>query len=634
MRLASKLRKNSRAIVRSVYLRIPFLRPMRIRYLGYKSKMRESFAAMQSSSDNLLSLQEMAQRRDDEQAIRSAMPAPPPVVWPEIDVSVVTYNSARWVNAFVESLRLQEFPLEKIHLRFVDNGSNDKTVENIENATADFRDKLGSFELVKQKNLGFGSGHDRAIQNSKSPFILVTNIDLEFEKDSICRLVRTAINDGEKNIASWEARQAPYEHPKFYDPVTLETQWSSHACILIRRSAYHEVGGYDPEIFMYAEDVELSFRFRSFGYKLKYVPSAVVSHYTYKSSNEIKPLQFAGSILGNAYIRQRYGNRRDKLIGVSQYMLRFILPSPFAGAKKLLLRNALKFTRNLRHFSRGKGPVQAHFPLRGFDYEMRREGAFHSVIPVTKDSTAELVTVIIRTYQGRSMMLAQAIQSVFNQTYSSIELVVVEDGGKTQAEVVAALKKHAPATLDIQFVPIEKLGRSAAGNAGLATARGHFVMFLDDDDLLFADHVETLIGALRNEPEAAAAYSLSMEVHTDIAPDKSSYTERFFNIPNLFFQEWDYETLLDHNFIPIQSILFKRSLYVERGGFDTNLDQLEDWNLWLRYGFENRFLYVPKTTSLFRSPADEKVRTARHALLHQNYVAAKKAAMEKCRQAN
>jgi hypothetical protein len=156
-------------------------------------------------------------------------------------------------------------------------------------------------------------------------------------------------------------------------------------------------------------------------------------------------------------------------------------------------------------------------------------------------------------------------------------------------------------------------------------------MFLDDDDLLFADHVETLTCTLRNEPEAAAAYSLSMEVHTDIAPDKCSYTERFFNTPTLFFQEWDYETLQDHNFIPIQSILFKRSLYLERGGFDTNLDQLEDWNLWLRYGFENRFLYVPKTTSMFRSPADEKIRTARHALLHENYITAKRAAMEKFR---
>jgi GT2 family glycosyltransferase len=629
MQLAAKLRKNSRAILRSLYLRIPFLRPLRIRYLGYKSKVREGFAVMQSSSDNLVSLQEMARRREDQEAIRSAMPAPPPVVWPEIDVSVVTYNSAKWVNTFLESLRFQDYPLGKINLRFVDNGSNDETVHGLERAIADFRDELGSFELIKQENVGFGAGHDRAIQSSNSPFILVTNIDLEFEKDSICRLVRTAINDGKENIASWEARQVPYEHPKFYDPVTLETQWSSHACILIRRSAYQEVGGYDPEIFMYGEDVELSFRFRSFGYKLKYVPSAIVSHYTYKASGEIKPLQFAGSVLGNAYIRQRYGKRRDRIIGVSQYMLRFILPSPFNGAKKLLLQNAFKFTRNLRHFSRGKGPVQAYFPLRGFDYEMRREGAFHPVAPSTKEGTVELVTVIIRTYQGRSMMLAQAIQSVFNQTYSNIEIVVVEDGGTTQSELVSILKKHAPPTVDLRFIPIEKLGRSAAGNAGLATARGDLVMFLDDDDLLFADHVETLTCALRNEPEAAAAYSLSMEVHTDIAPDKCSYTERFFNTPNLFFQEWDYETLQDHNFIPIQSILFKRSLYLERGGFDTNLDQLEDWNLWLRYGFENRFLYVPKTTSMFRSPADEKIRTARHALLHENYITAKRAAMEK-----
>jgi GT2 family glycosyltransferase len=49
-----------------------------------------------------------------------------------------------------------------------------------------------------------------------------------------------------------------------------------HACIFIRKSAYEKVGGYEPKIFMYAEDVELSYRFRAFGYHLRYCPNAVV----------------------------------------------------------------------------------------------------------------------------------------------------------------------------------------------------------------------------------------------------------------------------------------------------------------------------------------------------------------------
>ena len=152
-------------------------------------------------------------------------------------------------------------------------------------------------------------------------------------------------------------------------------------------------------------------------------------------------------------------------------------------------------------------------------------------------------------------------------------------------------------------------------------------MFLDDDDLLFADHVEALAGAMLNDEGLSAAYSLAYEVHTRVSEDRESYTEELFHTPHLFRQEWDYEVLSDHNFIPIQAILFKRGLYEQRGGFETDLDQLEDWNLWLRYGYGNRFSFVPKTTSLFRSPSDFSVRSARHTLLHDAYNDAKRRAV-------
>jgi hypothetical protein len=59
----------------------------------------------------------------------------------------------------------------------------------------------------------------------------------------------------------------------------------------------------------------------------------------------------------------------------------------------------------------------------------------------------------------------------------------------------------------------------------------------------------------------------------------------------------------------IQSVLFERQLFLERGGFDEDMDALEDWLLWLRYSEGNEFVYVPKVTSMFRTPADpEKVR--------------------------
>lgn len=620
-----KVRYKLYYLLRAIYIRIGILRAMRHRYLHGRLRAAEKMAGLWNSSDNRPALQALSARRFDESAVLAATGVAEPAAWPQIDVSVVTYNSARWVAQFITSLFAQRYPLAQIHLRFVDHGSRDGTVVQLEKLLAESGARFASARVIRQANLGFGAGHDRAIREGQSAYCLVTNLDLEFASDSLCNTLRMALADTEATVASWELRQIPYEHPKYYDPVTLETNWSSHACILMRRSAYEKVGGYDPEIFMYAEDVELSYRFRSHGYALKYLPGAVVHHYTYESAAQVKPMQHTGSAIGNLYIRLRYGQDTDRLAGWLLYAARFIRPSPFAGAKWMLLKNAFRLLPRYAHFRRGKGQELACFPLRAYDYEMTRDGAFWEVQPVPL-AAAPLVTVMTRTYKGRGMFLQQAMQSVFNQTYPAIELLVVEDGGDSQQALVTALSARAPAGCRVRFLPNAKLGRSAAGNVALAAAEGQYLMFLDDDDLLFSDHVETLVATLSRDAGLSAAYALSTEVHTRVDPSGENYVETAFDTPAIFRQEWDYETLLDHNFIPIQAILFKQVLFKKRGGFDTGLDQLEDWSLWLRYGYGNRFAYVPKTTSLFRSPADYDKRAARFGMLHAAYDIAKERA--------
>src|SRR5690606_10186743 len=122
-----------------------------------------------------------------------------------------------------------------------DHGSKDDTLKALRAQLQSHKERFASSEILEQANLGFGAGHDRAIRAGQAKYCLVTNIDLEFRPDSITTVVQTALNDTDEAIASWELRQVPYEHPRYYDPVTLETNWSSHACILLRRSAYEKV---------------------------------------------------------------------------------------------------------------------------------------------------------------------------------------------------------------------------------------------------------------------------------------------------------------------------------------------------------------------------------------------------------
>jgi glycosyltransferase involved in cell wall biosynthesis len=208
--------------------------------------------------------------------------------------------------------------------------------------------------------------------------------------------------------------------------------------------------------------------------------------------------------------------------------------------------------------------------------------------------------------------------SVMRQTYPNIEHVIVEDGGETLRGLVDRVQRADGAHL--RYLAPGKLGRSGAGNAGLAAARGEFVLFLDDDDLLFADHVESLVNAIASNPDAAAAYSLAWEVPTDASRLASGHYVEDAPAFNVAMQRpFDREVLRQFNYIPIQAILFRRRLYLDRGGFEQDLDALEDWNLWNRYAVGNWFAYVPKVTSLYRIPADSRINQRRAQLLTSAY---------------
>jgi len=609
--------------IRSIYVKSTFLRSMRRKYLFGKNHVLPKFKFWANTKTNTLALRALSGRR---WAVHGKLDSAvdPNCAWPMLDISVVSFNSERWVETFFTSLVAQAFPLSKINLCIIDHGSQDDTILRIESFLLKSAPDFASVKLIRQENLGYGSGCHRAMSFGESEYCLVTNLDIQFFNGSLTEVVNAALGDHDKHVASWELRQIPYEHPKYYDPITQETNWSEHACILIRRSAYDNVGGHDSQIFMYVEDVELSYRFRSYGYVLRYVPKAVVQHFTDEPSVQMKPLQYVGRAVGNVYIRLRYGDFLAKLCGFAFYGVRFLRPSPFRGAKKILLKKIVEVANEIQHVSGGKGSSAAYFPIYGNDYELARCGAFYEVQPSQCSDLRPLVTVIMRTYRGRAALLKQAMQSVMNQTYDAIELVIVEDGGNSQLELV---NSFSAAKVGIRFIANPKLGRSAAGNAGLAAAEGSHVMFLDDDDLIFADHIEILVSELMRNPKLSAAYALAMEVQTKVDALNSAYVEEQYYSPDMFHQEWNYDVLLDHNFIPIQAILFKRELYEQRGGFDTELDQLEDWNLWLRYGHGSIFQFVPKTTSMFRSPADNRIRSQRHELLNNSYDNAKRKAL-------
>ena len=550
-----------------------------------------------------------------EESVRDPLLAEAPTAWPDIDLSLVTHNSQRWLDDFFASLLRQDYPLERVHVRVVDNASTDGTFAALETLRQQHAGRFASFELLSRPNRGFGAGHNAAIAAGSSALVLVANIDITFEPDSLTRIVAIAQADDQR-IACWELRQRPYEHPKIYDPVTGLTNWNAHACVLLRRAALAQVGGFDERIFMYGEDVDLSYRLREAGFALRYCPIAAVNHYTYEDLGAAKPLQFRGTTFANLYLRLRFGGWRD--VAVIPYLAASVLlqQPAYPGARHDAWRAVLQALRHAPSLLLRRRRHEADFPFLGWDYDFTRHGAFvrseRSPVP------APLVSVITRTHGTRGLFLAQALFSVAHQVYPNVEHIVVEDGGDAMRAVIDRVVNLTGKP--VRHIPLSKVGRSAAGNAGLEAATGEFVVFLDDDDLFFQDHLETLVNALLADPGAIAAYSLAWEVRTDTSDiSQGSYIEERIELHPIFMQEFDFDVLYHHNYMPIQAVLFKRELFIERGGFDTDLEALEDWNLWQRYAFGHRFVYVPKVTSLFRTPADSETRTQRALVLNAAY---------------
>ena len=448
-------------------------------------------------------------------------------------------------------------------------------------------------------NLGFGSGINRMLKNSATAYVLALNQDAIPEVDALAELWKCASHDDVK-VAAWEMRQIPFEHPKAYDPVSLDTEWVSGAAVLLRASAMREVGGFEPRIFMYGEDVDLSWRLRCAGYRLRYVARAAVVHHTYSKPHEVKPLQALEGIYVNLCLRARYAGRRQIAQGLSTAVAEMMLPQSFPGRRHGIAKAVMRFMRNYRYFwTSHKGAPHFEPRFAGWGYELRRDGAFHSFAPREQQpKDLPLISVLIRTHK-RAAFLRQALTSVLHQTHRPIEVIVVEDGsneGKAVCDEFAG-------RINVRYFRITPgQGRSIAGNRALHEACGEWMCFLDDDDVFFSDHLEVLLQTVR-DGKLLVAFALSWRTTTQVI-DASIPTYRETSWDSLPDEPFSRVAMWHHNFMPIQAVLFHRSLYERYGGFAEDMHQLEDWNLWTRYTMQDDFVQVRKTTSKYRVPAE------------------------------
>ena len=210
--------------------------------------------------------------------------------------------------------------------------------------------------------------------------------------------------------------------------------------------------------------------------------------------------------------------------------------------------------------------------------------ADHEAVEVQSPIPVPLVSVIIRSMDRPT--LSEALDSVAQQTYAHIEVLVVNAKGEVHSEQGEWCGKFPLRVVGTG----EQLRRSRAGNIGLADARGDYLIFLDDDDGFMPEHIATLMEALLREPDKKAAYSCVTGVN-----------EQKETIDNDFCQAFDRVRLLAENYIPIHAVLFSRIVVDQGVRMDESFDLYEDWDFWLQvvvaYG---DFIFVNHFSAYYR----------------------------------
>jgi glycosyltransferase involved in cell wall biosynthesis len=195
-----------------------------------------------------------------------------------------------------------------------------------------------------------------------------------------------------------------------------------------------------------------------------------------------------------------------------------------------------------------------------------------------------LVTVIIPTY-NRAHLIQETIQSVLDQTFSTWELIVVDDGSNDNSENV--VRKFADER--IKFYRLEHSGKiSQVRNAGLRHASGNYIAFLDSDDLWEPHKLEFQLSLLKKYPQAAFTFSHGRQFGNGAIPPPN--LEMFF-VGDVFHAQ-----LMEERFVLYPStFLFKK-------------EEVRWYFQWRKAGKtpETRWKYFngARINSLYREPTD------------------------------
>jgi glycosyltransferase involved in cell wall biosynthesis len=217
-------------------------------------------------------------------------------------------------------------------------------------------------------------------------------------------------------------------------------------------------------------------------------------------------------------------------------------------------------------------------------------------------NSTNLVSIIIPCY-NQAKYLSDALQSILDQTYSNWECLIINDGSPDNTAEVA--KKWAEK--DTRFVYHNKVnsGVSDTRNFAIQKAKGDFIQFLDADDVLAIDKIETSINAV-NKYEVEVVCSNYILFKESIINTQSAFSQ----IEDFEFTFYNLARYWNDGFtVPIHCWFFKASLF-NNILFPVGLTAQEDWVVWLRiFQKTPKTYYVSRPLAFYRYNPEGRTKT-------------------------
>jgi glycosyltransferase involved in cell wall biosynthesis len=204
-----------------------------------------------------------------------------------------------------------------------------------------------------------------------------------------------------------------------------------------------------------------------------------------------------------------------------------------------------------------------------------------------------IISVIIPAYNAQDTII-ETIESVRKQTFTDLEIIVINDGSKDHTlELLTAIKDNR-----LKVFSYTNAGLPTARNRGIACASGKYISFLDADDLWTPNKLKKQLATLQAYPEASVVYSWIV-VMLDGKDNLGQVS--FFSGKKIWFAGDIYRQLLVDNFIGNGSnILAKAEAIKFTGEFDPSFKSCEDWEYYLRLAAKYHFAVVPEHQILYR----------------------------------